>query len=1831
MEKNTPNLTIIKVSKNVLNFFNNYHFLFIFFLILSANTYSQVSNYAFSETSGTYNQINGSSAIGSDWDNDVTSNNIPIGFTFNFNGTNYTTCSINSNGYITFGTTTSSDNNYTPISSNASYNGAISALGVNLEDDDNQAIRYQTSGSSGNRIFTVQWRNTKRKARDGQFNFQIKLYESTNVIQIHYGNCSPEENNSVNVQVGLRGSSDTDFNNRKKTNTGSWQNSTTNGTADNDTCRTRNGTAPSNGLIFQWTPCPTSSGVLSGNQYICRYSNTTTTFSSTVSGGTWSSSNTGVATVNASTGAVSAINSGTAIITYSVGGGTCPIYTSTRTVYVANGPGAGPLGISGSQNQCVSTTATYTITPDPYSSSYNWFYQGSGVTISPAADGLSATVTYSASATSGNLVVQSTNGCGMGGGGIYHYITVTPIPSTPSTNGAYSPTCSGFVAQWGYSNNATSYVIDVSTNNTFTQILPQYNNFNVGNTLNYTFSDLNSGTTYFYRVRATSSCGTSNSSSTMNYATLSGPANPANPTSNSPQCSPSNVIITRSGTPPSNVTWYWQTTATGTSTANSGVTYTVNTSGTYYIRARSSNGCWSNGAGSVNVLINSTPSITANPVNSNIIPGANTSFSVAASNSPTSYLWQVSTDGGSTWSTVSNGGVYSNATTATLNITNASETMNGYRYRASATNQCGTSSFSTAATLTVVLNYCIPTTQVTDRVYINRIDFVGTLNDVTNGSTFSSNGYQDFTNLSNRAIQAQGEGVNIILNSVNINNATTGGRVKAWIDWNKDGVFSQNATEEIYNPGPYAGANLTFGFIIPANTQPGLYRIRFRVYNTNNNSFGYDFSPCENFTGNRYSDVEDYLFEVIPSCSANIVSVTDGSTCGSGPVTISATGTSNTTSYRWYTSETSTTPIAGATGSSYTTPSLSTTTTYYVTAFNGSCESVIKTPVVANITPTPTITISPQNPVICGENAVISIVAGGDKETVTLVNEDFESNTLGAFNNVNNDPNNNTVDAKTAWQIKSSSFIPTGGIVWYPAISSGIGNNKFALATSDINPTAGSTIENSLTLASSVNTNDFLNLTLRLKMFYSRELPNNDNSYDEYVKIQVSTDNGSNWTDIDNILSDVGIGTRFASLNYDLSAYVNQANVSIRVLHRAFSSSGMWLAGGVAVDNIKLYGEKTLSTSFNYDTSVVDAFMDFACTIPYTSGTPATTIYIRPTVTQLENAAFIIPVSTTLSNGCVVSGNVNVTNNTKLYTPSATNTDWNTPTNWRPVGVPTDSNCIVVYEDVTITGPNNVEKGLNLIVKSGKKLKIESGNSLVITDFVNVEPTGIFEIDNNSSLVQINNITNTGNITYKRTAENIKGSDYVYWSSPVNNQALNTIYTSPVQGPKYKWNTLFNNGNGANGNISQGNWVNANGNIMETGTGYIVRGSNNFGMAATNINSAFIGRPNNGIIPVTIHRGNYTGSGYIGANGSLITRRDDNHNLIGNPYPSAINALQFINDNSVNIEGYVKLWTHGTDPGTNNGTTITNPFYGTFSNNYSASDYLTINFTGSNIPTSTELIKAGQAFFVEMLDGAAGSGTVLFNNNQRRDNSGNPYANDDFFRMSNEEETINIENFERHRIWLDIKDANNNSEIALVGYVEGATMDKDSKYDALSSTMNLNIYSIIDNEKFSIQGRSLPFNDDDEVAIGFNVPASGNYTLGINTADGLFLGNQDIYLKDEQLGIYHDLKSAPYAFTATSGVHNDRFKLVYKNTVLSNVTFNENEIQIAKNNNSIEIVSGNEIMSNVKVYDVRGRLIVEKNKINDNKISIDTNNVQDQVLIVNIVTSEGIKVTRKIL
>ncbi|MFT3704853.1 MAG: YDG domain-containing protein [Agriterribacter sp.] len=101
------------------------------------------------------------------------------------------------------------------------------------------------------------------------------------------------------------------------------------------------------------------------------------------------------------------------------------------------------------------------------------------------------------------------------------------------------------------------------------------------------------------------------------------------------------------------------------------------------------------------------PVISTNPSNKSICSGANTTFTAAASNSPT-YQWQV--DAGAGFNNISNGAPYSGATSATLTITGATAGLNGYQYRCVATNASG-SATTTAATLTVNAGVTATTSQ----------------------------------------------------------------------------------------------------------------------------------------------------------------------------------------------------------------------------------------------------------------------------------------------------------------------------------------------------------------------------------------------------------------------------------------------------------------------------------------------------------------------------------------------------------------------------------------------------------------------------------------------------------------------------------------------------------------------------------------------------------------------------------------------------------------------------------------------------------------------------------------------------------------------------------------------------------------------------------------------------------------------------------------------------------------------------------------------------------------------------------------------------------------
>ncbi|WP_296687098.1 Ig-like domain-containing protein [Flavobacterium sp.] len=81
--------------------------------------------------------------------------------------------------------------------------------------------------------------------------------------------------------------------------------------------------------------------------------------------------------------------------------------------------------------------------------------------------------------------------------------------------------------------------------------------------------------------------------------------------------------------------------------------------------------------------VGTASTVTTQPANQTVQVAANATFTavVTPGSGTTSYQWEQSTDGGTTWANVSNNSTFAGATTTTLVVSNATMTMNGYRYR----------------------------------------------------------------------------------------------------------------------------------------------------------------------------------------------------------------------------------------------------------------------------------------------------------------------------------------------------------------------------------------------------------------------------------------------------------------------------------------------------------------------------------------------------------------------------------------------------------------------------------------------------------------------------------------------------------------------------------------------------------------------------------------------------------------------------------------------------------------------------------------------------------------------------------------------------------------------------------------------------------------------------------------------------------------------------------------------------------------------------------------------------------------------------------------------
>ncbi|AND63358.1 hypothetical protein AX766_02420 [Flavobacterium covae] len=1105
--------------------------------------------------------------------------------------------------------------------------------------------------------------------------------------------------------------------------------------------------------------------------------------------------------------------------------------------------------------------------------------------------------------------------------------------------------------------------------------------------------------------------------------------------------------------------------------------------------------------------------------------------------------------------------------------------------------------------------YCIPSSNNNSR-YINSLESIGTVTTYANNNTgYSPNGYGNYRHI-NLFTQVQGGGVNLLATLPDKPFRQT---IRIWIDWNnKNGVFESN--ELVYTTGSiYTELKNTLGFTIPTTVPAGTYTLRIRTFSSN------VLDPCGN---HDHGETEDYTITILPYCVAKVSAATSGSSCGPGTVTLQAYGTTNITEFRWYDSVTNTlegtspsTIVSGQATTTWITPLLNTSKTYNVKGYNGTCQSFYNTFVNAEIKSTTDINLNASSTVICGENSQAKITASVGETKFNLLTETFSESDISDTNFLVTQTLSNFFSNAT-WKLYVSPTVPINTTVFKPAISSGNADNTFALTTSDY---YNLTMTSRMTTKSPVSTVGCTSATLTFRHYYS-DFDNTDTAT-VYYSTLASPDpaNSSHWTQLVQYNSDQGLPHSFVSANYSLPIGVQKLSIK-------FEYKGTW-AEGWAIDDVYINATKPFIPNYSWNNSsgilYVDTNNDNVGDTLYTNQNTST-VYFAPKGSSIELPSWSTSVESLTPNGCLSTIPITITNSTRTW-KGTINDRWDTAGNWAPAIIPDSNTCVIIPSTAKIRGTEYTGYGKNLTIKSNGNLELQANNNLIITDWMDIKGGGIFNVRNNANFVQRNDNPSppnsiSGTFTMDRTATGLKLFDYIYWSSPVNNFPITSVSPDTPTSKIFHWVTDHPNPNG----FGFGNWFNTTEN-MQPGKGYIIRVANNNPTFST----TFTGAPRNGIITIPIKRGPYIGADYKGTTGRYITNLDDNLNLIGNPYPSAIDAIKFLTENEALLEGGIQIWTHKGTISKNNAS----PYYQNFSNNYSYSDYLTYTKLGSSLGSSTGAdtgfngkIAAGQGFLIKMKDGNPLTNNIIFKNSMRIDNSNNAYNNSQFYRT-----TDNKNENQPNRIWIDLVDSNSASSTFLIGYAEGATPEKDFLFDAKTDyEAPLKAFSLLDNDAYIIQGKGI-FDINDKFNIGYQVPTNGSYKFAISEVDGLFKStNQKIYLEDLLTNTIHDLTVSPYSFNSETGIFKGRFIIKYTKETLSNNNEEYNNSVVIYGTNELQIKSELFNLKNIEIYDILGKTLFQAKEINQKESLLHLKNTQN-IILVKITLENGAIITKKVI
>jgi hypothetical protein len=532
------------------------------------------------------------------------------------------------------------------------------------------------------------------------------------------------------------------------------------------------------------------------------------------------------------------------------------------------------------------------------------------------------------------------------------------------------------------------------------------------------------------------------------------------------------------------------------------------------------------------------------------------------------------------------------------------------------------------------------------------------------------------------------------------------------------------------------------------------------------------------------------------------------------------------------------------------------------------------------------------------------------------------------------------------------------------------------------------------------------------------------------------------------------------------------------------------------------------------------------------------------------------------------------------------------------------------------TGTDGLFTPESLTLNAGTFIVTEGTTLTVQNQIINNGAAANFIVENGASLIQVNDVDNTGDFTVQKDSNPLYKLDYTVWSSPVTGQVLQDFSPLTLPNRFYTYGIDTDNEEAYISTSSAG--------TFQPGIGYLIRMPDHLPAEHPDYNGYELGASGaEGALPYTLE-GEYAGNLINGDVPVALSTQDQFYSMVGNPYASPISVEEFFTENAGVLHGDagIYFWRKRNSQAATSYAALTTTSYaandggvesgddpGTYSNGGQQwEDYY------ENTSPSEWVIAPGQGFFVR---GNGAAGNLMFTNGMRRNaGTGQP-----FFRMNQPQLS---------RLWLNLYSETNFSQTS-IAYAEGATLGVDYGKDARRfASPNLSLYSVVGEDSFTIQSRPA-FEDTDVVPMGYNVNTAGTYTIALHRKDGVFEDGQNVYLKDTQLDIIHDFSGGIYTFATEAGTFNERFRVIYSDGALgvNNPVANNNTVVVYNKENVLNVNSGNIQITAITVYDLRGRVLYTATDINSAEAVINMQ-PQQQVLLVEVNTATG-KVTKKVV